>query len=82
MKEKEKETLVPILWDWWDQVEINFMQFYNVEFYENFGPFLKGESFSSVSVDYMRGIIEGYSEDGNEVVKSCKFTAIPLEQKD
>lgn len=77
--EKIKEILIPFLWDGWDQIEVNFMQFYNVDFYQDFGPFLKGENFSSVSVDYLKGILEAYSEDGKEVIKRCKFTATPCE---
>lgn len=75
---KIKELLIPILWNGWDQPDTAVLQFHNVEFYEDFGPFSNGEEFSCVTVDHIKCVIEAYSEDGTEIVKTCKFKAIPI----
>jgi hypothetical protein len=74
-----KEKTIPFQWEGWDQHDTLSMSFYNVEFLEDFGAFRKGEKFSSVSVDYGEGIIEGYDESGANVIAQQKFTAIPTE---
>lgn len=74
-----KEKTIPFQWEGWDQHDTLFMAFYNVEFLEDFGAFKKGDKFSSVSVDYGKGTIEGYDEEGTNVIAKQNFVAIPIE---
>ena len=74
-----KEKTIPFQWENWDQHGTLFMAFYNVEFLEDFGAFKKGDKFSSISVDYGKGTIEGYDEEGTNVIAKQNFVAIPIE---
>lgn len=72
------EFLLPIKWDGWDQVDILFNSYYNAEFTKDFGCFREGEKFSSISIDYSKGLIEAYNEDGDKVIKSQKYGCVPV----
>lgn len=75
MAQRRKEIVIPIEWGGWDSHDILLTSFYEVEFYNDFGPFKAGEKYSSVSIDYQKGIVEAYNEEGTEVVKSCEWKA-------
>lgn len=78
MKEKRKEVTIPILWEGWDEPGPGGLQFYEVEFYRDFGPFKEGECFGCVYVDFGKGILEAYTEDGQDVAKRCNFVAVAI----
>ena len=57
------EKILPISWEGWDKQDELSNTYYNVEFIDNFGVFLKGEKFSCVIIDYGNGkIIKGLLE--------------------
>lgn len=72
------ENLFPIEWTSWDPIDTLLLSFYDVKFTEDFGVFKKGESFSSISVDYGKGIIEAYNDEGTEVIKTQKYSTTPI----
>ena len=76
---RAKEEIIPIEWSGWDEFVILSNIYYDVEFTEDFGEFKKGEKYRSAFVDYQKGLIEGYSDLGTEVVKSQKFKCTPIE---
>ncbi len=78
MSDKIAEIVLPIEWDGWDEIDILFTAFYNVTFVDDFGVFTKGENFTTVSINYGKGTIEAYNEDGTEVIKTQKFIAKPV----
>jgi hypothetical protein len=72
-----KETVIPFYWLEWDQNDTLEIQFYDVTFYENFGPFAEGDFLSVISVNYGDGLIRSYTETG-EVDKQVQFKAVAL----
>lgn len=74
----KQEKVLPIEWSGWDEIDILFVSFYNVTFTDNFGVFKKGDTYSSVSVNYQEGVIEAYNEEGTEVIASQSFNAKPI----
>lgn len=79
MEKKIQEVIIPFEWSGWDEMDILMNSYYNVTFTGDFGNFKKGESFSSITVDYQKGLVEGYNDDGSEVTKSQKFNCSPIE---
>jgi hypothetical protein len=75
-----KEKLFPIEWKGWDIQDTLINSYYDVKFLADFGVFKAGETFSSITVNYGDGIIEAYSENGTEVVKTQHFVATPAEK--
>lgn len=74
-----QEQVVPIIWEeGWDQQDILVLTFYGVEFTRSFGIFNKGDKFRSIDVDYGKGIVEAYNEDGTEIVKTQVFLGAPV----
>ena len=73
-----QEIIIPFKWSGWDTQDVLLNSYYEVEFTEDFGAFNKGDIFSSISVDYGKGVVEAYSEDGTEVVKKQMFIAKPI----
>lgn len=73
------EKVIPVSWERWDQLDVLAILLYEAKFTEDFGVFKEGEKFSSITVDYSRGYIEAYSEDGSEVVKRQDIIARPKE---
>ncbi len=74
----KQEKVLPIQWSGWDEIDILFVSFYNVTFTDDFGVFKKGDTYSSVSVNYQEGVIEAYNEEGTEVIASQSFNAKPI----
>lgn len=76
---RAKEEIIPFEWSGWDEVSILMNIYSDVEFTEDFGSFKKDEKFRSILVDYQKGLIEAYSEDGSKVIRSQKFKCTPIE---
>lgn len=74
----KQEKVLPIQWGGWDEIDICFVSFYDVTFTDDFGVFKKGDTYSSVSVNYQEGVIEAYNEEGTEVIASQSFNAKPI----
>lgn len=69
----EKTLPIKILGGW-DSVDMLFNNYYDVEFTEDFGVFKSGDKFTSISVNYDKGVVEAYDENG-EPVKQQKYIA-------
>jgi len=78
MEKQIQEITIPFKWQGWDQCDILFNFYMGVEFTEDFGVFKKGERFESISVDYSKGIIEAYEENGESVIKTQKMKFLPI----
>jgi hypothetical protein len=78
MSNKFTEIVIPFEWDSWDEIDILFTAFYNVTFIDDFGVFTKGETFSSISINYAKGTIEAYNDEDAVVIKTQKFIAKPV----
>lgn len=78
MSDKKQEKVLPIQWEGWGEIDILLFSFYNVTFTDDFGVFKKGDTYSSVSVNYQEGVIEAYNEEGTEVIASQSFNAKPI----
>lgn len=74
--QRKKENMLPFTWSGWDIQDTLFLSFYEVEFTDSFGKINTGDKFSSISVDYSKGIIECYNEEGTEVVVTQNFQYI------
>lgn len=77
MSKRVQETILPFSWDGWDQNEISDLQFYKVEFTDDFGVFSKGESHCAISVDYSKGEVTAYDYNGL-IIKTQSFVAKPI----
>jgi len=55
------------------------LSFYEAEFTEDFGSIKKGDKFSSICVDYGKGIIEGYTDEG-DIIVTQKFIGSPVNE--
>lgn len=73
---KHKEIIIPIFWEGWDEGDMNVTIFYNVEFYEDFGIFKKGEKFNIISIDYNKGIIQSYNDEGISIIRTQFFKCV------
>lgn len=73
-----KEFIFPITWNNWDEYDVLIFQYYDVTFIEDFGMFKKGDFAKFLSVNYEKGIIEEYNEDGTKVMKTQLFKAIAI----
>jgi hypothetical protein len=62
-KDKHQETMLPITWEGWDQIDDFGLQFYCVTFTSDFGPIRTGESFDTVYVNFDDEIMEVYKDD-------------------
>ena len=78
MEKEVQEVIIPLKWNGWDEVDILMNIYYNVTFTGDFGVFKNEEKFTSVLVDYQKGVIEGY-DDAGEVLKTQKFKCLPIE---
>jgi hypothetical protein len=74
------EKTIPFSWNAWDQQDVLHNTYYNVEFLEDFGPFKKGEKFTSIDVNYGEGFIEAYDDKGENVIKCVKYKSIPVNE--
>jgi hypothetical protein len=79
-KEIHQEKILPFQWTGWDMQDTMILSFYEAEFTEDFGSIKKGDKFSSICVDYGKGIIEGYNEEGSEVIVTQKFIGSPVNE--
>jgi hypothetical protein len=79
MEKPNKELTIPILWNGWDQVDVSILTFYDVTFTSDFGIFKENEKYSSITVDCKNGIVEGYDNDGIEILKTQKFVFSPID---
>lgn len=75
-----QEKTLPFQWTGWDMQDTLILSFYEVEFTEDFGSINKGDKFSSISVDYEKGIIEGYDEEGEKIIVAQKFIGTPVKE--
>jgi GTP-dependent phosphoenolpyruvate carboxykinase len=67
---REKHNTLPFTYDGWDGCgDEGDIQFYNVEFTEDFGPFKKGRRYNSVARMDSLGILAEYDEEGREGAK-------------
>lgn len=76
---KHKEGILPIEWEEYDIHGESVYTFYNATFTEDFGDIKSGETFKRIGVDYQLGILETYSEDGQDVLNTIKFKCVPIE---
>lgn len=51
-------------WDGYDQPGDWALQFYDVEFIKEIGPFKIGDKFDCVVIDFERGVMESYDREG------------------
>jgi hypothetical protein len=77
MNTLHQEKTIPFTWKSWDMQDVLANSYYDVTFAEDFGVFKSGESFKSVFVDYGKGIVESYNEEGSEVLKTQFYKSIP-----
>lgn len=77
----KREGIIPISWEEWDEVEINIISLYRCTFIEDFGIFPKEYTANCLLVDYSKGFIEEWSEDGTKVIKKQYFKGIAYESE-
>lgn len=86
-KERIKEKAFPFTYDGWDEAcgDYGDIQFYNVEFVEDFGPIKTGDKFDCVVVYHCQGKIacinngkadeSGFRPQSNEIVVNFKVVS-------
>lgn len=72
------KKILPFTFKGWDSNDTYSFNYYDAVFPNDFGEILAGESFSSVEVDFMQGIIKAYDVSGQNIVKSTTFALIPV----
>lgn len=63
-------------WEDWDEVDVGVMQYYDVTFKQDFGPFKQGEQHSGVALSLTKCQLTAYDEDGN-VLQQCSIKLVP-----
>jgi hypothetical protein len=58
--------------------EIETYEFFNVEFYEDFGVYKKGEKYSSLEMDLDGFEIRAYDEHGQVVLQTIEIVMQPV----
>lgn len=76
---KYKEGILPIEWTDWNKEDESEYIFYNVEFTEDFGDIMKGQTFDSVYVSYQKGILEAYPVNMTDNIQTVHFKCVPIE---
>jgi hypothetical protein len=60
------EKVLPITWDKWDEAGgFGEIQFYNVQFTQDFGPFKKDDFVDCLFVSQLQGVVREYASDGD-----------------
>lgn len=69
---ENENGLIDVLveFDEWHDGDVTFISVGPATFKEDFGPWRKGETVDSLTLDYSRGYIEEYDDKG-EVVRRC-----------
>lgn len=62
----------------WDEIDSSTIQLYDVTWLEPWGPFVKGQTALSLSLNFDTGKIETYDEAGNPLV-DINFKCVPTE---
>ena len=75
--ETYKETIIPVEWTGWNEIDINAITIYNAKFTEDFGIFKKDEIYDHLNIFYDEGFIEYWKSE--TVNKVQHFKAIPLD---
>jgi hypothetical protein len=74
---KKYEKTLPISWESWDDAGGFAIQFYEVEFLDNFGEFKKGEKVGCLFLCPLEGYLCAYDEEGEEIKKTnIKFVVV------
>lgn len=76
---KTQEKAFPFTYNGWDEGggEFGDLQFYDVEFTEDFGPIKKGDMFACIVVMHCNATLIAYSEDGTKELHVVPFKAVP-----
>lgn len=69
------ENTIPFSWEEWYPQDTCVNTYNNVVFTDDFGVFKKDEKIKCLTVDYGKGFIESYNEDGSEVDKKQFYKA-------
>jgi hypothetical protein len=73
--------VLPIVWDKWDMGgDYGEIQFYNVKFTEDFGPFQKGDLVDCLWVSPLQGVIREYASDG-DTLRETKIKYVAVEKE-
>jgi hypothetical protein len=59
-----KQKVIPIIFDGWDNDDPGDIQFYDVEFTADFGPWRKGETVDCLFISMTTGEVKQFDEDG------------------
>lgn len=70
-----QETIIPLEWTSWDPIGTLANMYYKCKFTEDYGPFIAGKHYESIFIDYGKGVIESYTNNGKDVEHSMKFAA-------
>ncbi len=73
-----KEATIPVTWEGWNEVDINVITIYRVNFLEDFGIFKKGEYYTSLNVNYAEGFIEYWENEFTQKIQY--FKAQPIDK--
>lgn len=76
MKNRTQEKTFPLTYSGWDEGcgEYGDIQFYDVEFTDDFGPIKKGDRFNSVFIGHNDGVLACYAEVGEKDEDGCTPT--------
>lgn len=77
MAERYTDEVFPFTWGGWDEMGGGAIQFYDVEFTEDFGPAKKGDKVEAVFVDLSSGVLELYVDD--KKAHEIRFKAVAVE---
>lgn len=71
-----RETIIPVEWTGWNEIDINSITIYEAKFVEDFGIFKKDEVYPHLNIYYGQGFIE-YCRSEDDI-KIQHFIAVPI----
>ena len=76
----QREEIIPIEWEQFDEATAFGFQFYDVTFIKPFASLKIGTKFPVVYIYYQSGVVETYDDDNN-VLHTIKFIGVPIDEK-
>ncbi len=74
----QKYKTIPFVCDDSGEIDDDFINdYYDVKFAQKFGNFKKGDEFTSINIDFIKGVIIAFDSNG-DIVTTQKYKATPI----
>jgi hypothetical protein len=79
--EMNREITIPVSWEGWNEIDVNFVSIYQATFLEDFGIFKKGETYANLNINYEQGFIEYWEKGVSQKIQYFKCQPIDASEK-